>query len=82
MLKPVYRNGYSQHGDYVFGWKNDTLQRAMNSRCDGEVCKELKTQTAEESMKCTKTQTVNEEIDGCKSISSIILYYWLTIFQG
>lgn len=38
----------------------------MDARCDGDVCKELKTQTAEESMKCTVPQVVKEDIDGCK----------------
>lgn len=63
----IFRNGYSQHGDYVFGWKDDSLQRAMDARCDGDVCKVLETQTADEAMKCTKSRVVNEEIDGCKS---------------
>lgn len=60
-------NGYSQHGDYVFGWEGDTLQRAMDARCNGAVCSQLKTQSSEEAMKCTKAPVVNEEIDGCKS---------------
>jgi hypothetical protein len=72
-LKATYRKGYSQHGDYVFGWKDDSLQRAMNSRCNGDTCKELKTQTADESMKCTKTQVVKDDINGCKLHSLIVL---------
>ena len=39
----------------------------MDARCTGDVCKELKTQTAEEAMNCTKPQVVKEDIDGCKS---------------
>ena len=36
--------GYSQHGDYVFGWKDDSLQHAMENRCFGPRCTGLTTQ--------------------------------------
>jgi hypothetical protein len=54
------------HGDYVFGWKDDSLQRAMDARCTGDVCSVLSSQSTEEAMKCTVPRTVEEEVDGCK----------------
>ncbi|KAI6081545.1 hypothetical protein F4821DRAFT_248981 [Hypoxylon rubiginosum] len=57
-------SGFSQHGDYVFGWKDDSLQRAMDNRCNGAVCSALKVQSAEDAMKCTKQRVVEEDYDG------------------
>jgi hypothetical protein len=58
------KDGYSQHGDYVFGWKADSLQRAMNAACNGGVCAQLKSQTSDAAMKCTKAPIYKEKVDG------------------
>ncbi|KAL2156799.1 hypothetical protein VTH82DRAFT_1545 [Thermothelomyces myriococcoides] len=58
------KDGYTQHGDYVFGWKDDSLQRAMDARCTGDVCDVLERQSVEESVKCTIEQTVKDDVDG------------------
>ena len=50
----------------MFGWKDDSLQRAMDARCIGDKCSVLEYQTTEEAMKCTIPRTVDEDVDGCK----------------
>ncbi|TPX13312.1 uncharacterized protein E0L32_006285 [Thyridium curvatum] len=70
-------NGYGTHADYVFGWKGDSLQRAMNDTCMFHGCGSpgkqgiLKTQTVAEMNKCAVQRTVVEETDG-----------WLTELPG
>ena len=55
--------GYGTHGDYVFGWRGDVLQRAMDSNCD--VCsQELRSQSVAVGNQCTQPQKVAEQIDG------------------
>jgi hypothetical protein len=35
--------GYGQHGDYMFGWNEGALQKAMNQLCFENTCKSLQT---------------------------------------
>ena len=65
--------GYSTHADYLFGWKGDSLQRAMDSNCFFQECGTdrpatgvLKIQTPEEKSACRVPITVDEDVDGCK----------------
>jgi len=51
---------------YSFGWKDDALQRAMDNRCLGDVCKSLETQSPEKAAECVKGRITDEDIDECK----------------
>ncbi|KAK1759140.1 hypothetical protein QBC47DRAFT_420179 [Echria macrotheca] len=63
-------NGYGTHADYLFGWKGDSLQRAMNSTCMFHKCGSpgvqgiLKTQTVAEMNNCAVKKMVDEDVDG------------------
>ncbi|AEO67479.1 uncharacterized protein THITE_160890 [Thermothielavioides terrestris NRRL 8126] len=66
--------GYGTHADYVFGWKGDSLQRAMDSSCMFTACENgrpLKSQSVADMNKCSVKSTVHENIDG-----------WLTSLPG
>jgi hypothetical protein len=71
--------GHGQHGDYLFGWKGDALQRGMDallgSGCVNEVCNALKSQPAKDALACTKKTQVPGEIVGrsgeCKSMQGL-----------
>jgi hypothetical protein len=61
----INRTGFGTHGDYVFGWKGDALQKAMDTNCNIN-CPQLKTQTIAVGNQCTKKPTVMEELGGCR----------------
>ncbi|KAM7213606.1 protein of unknown function (DUF1996) domain containing protein [Rhypophila decipiens] len=59
--------GYGNHGDYVFGWRGNSLQSAMDDpNCDfsGLNCRTLKTQSIAEGNRCSQAKKVAENIDG------------------
>lgn len=62
-------SGSAAHGDYVFGWKDDTLQRAMDQGCNLNLdcpAAGLTAQTPEVYNACKIPQQAPEEVDGCK----------------
>ncbi|KAF2798440.1 hypothetical protein K505DRAFT_233356 [Melanomma pulvis-pyrius CBS 109.77] len=63
--------GFANHGDYLFGWKNDALQKILDTPCYVN-CNGAKTQTVAEMNKCAGLpEVVHEDIDG-----------WLTELPG
>lgn len=58
-------HGYGTHADYLFGWKGDALQRAMDtSECFYDGCGSLKKQPMSEANKCKVEDFVGEETEG------------------
>ncbi|KAE8450582.1 hypothetical protein EG329_005926 [Mollisiaceae sp. DMI_Dod_QoI] len=64
------QTGYANHGDYVFGWKGDALQRAMDANCNSDLlgnainCPTLKTQSTAQANTCNKPVELREQLDG------------------
>jgi len=64
--------GSASHGDYVFGWEGESLQKAMNQKCNLQgTCVDragggniITAQSIEEMTACTKPQQAPEQVDG------------------
>jgi hypothetical protein len=60
-------SGYGTHADYMFGWKDDALQRAMNkSECFYDGCGSIKKQDMKVANQCNVKDFVGEPVEGCK----------------
>lgn len=74
--------GFSSHADYVFGWKSDSLQKAMDKHAY-VTGSGLATQSMAAQNKCSVPDYVKENLDGCKSqvLSCVLwlLFRWLTV---
>jgi len=64
--KPVRSTGHGQHGDYLFGWKDDSLQKAMDGlaagKCANNICPLLTVQPNAKAMACKKEAAVKEDV--------------------
>lgn len=52
--------GYANHGDYVFGWKDDALQKIMDEECFVR-CSSMRTQSIEAMNACGVERKVVED---------------------
>jgi hypothetical protein len=64
--------GLGQHGDYVFGWQDDELQKGMDAtNCMGAKCKDLKNQAIDNAKKCNVKRVVQDDLDTCELIIQV-----------
>lgn len=83
------RTGFGAHGDYLFGWKDDALQQAMDNlggKCASEDCTQvLDIQSGNDAIACTKAQQAEEDVGSsnctCPFIN-ICRTQWLTLIVG
>ncbi|KAI0455948.1 hypothetical protein F5B21DRAFT_513745 [Xylaria acuta] len=57
------KTGYGNHGDYVFGWRGNALQTAMDTNCNIN-CPQLRSQSIPQGNQCSVKAVVDETIDG------------------
>jgi hypothetical protein len=53
--------GYGNHGDYIFGWKDDSLQKIMDEECY-VGCSTMKTQSLDAMNRCSVPPRVIEDV--------------------
>jgi hypothetical protein len=76
--------GYGTHADYLFGWKDDSLQKAMDSKCMFQACENgnpLKSQNVAAMNKCQVKASINENLDGCKLSCLLMAKYYSLTFE-
>ncbi|KAK0642111.1 hypothetical protein B0T16DRAFT_394277 [Cercophora newfieldiana] len=56
--------GYSQHADYVFGWRGDSLKVGMEAGCAGADCPGMATQGMGPADGCAVGELAGESYDG------------------
>ncbi|KAH7392525.1 hypothetical protein BKA66DRAFT_439251 [Pyrenochaeta sp. MPI-SDFR-AT-0127] len=55
------KTGFGNHGDYVFGWKDDSLQKILDEECY-VGCKSMRTQSIEQMNACSIKNKVQEDV--------------------
>jgi hypothetical protein len=63
------QRGFGTHADYLFGWKGDSLQRAMDHPCMFQGCENgrpLKSQGVAPMNKCAVKNFAGESTEGCR----------------
>jgi len=67
----------------MFGWKGDSLQRAMNkSECFYDGCGSIKKQVMSVANKCTVKDQIGENTEGCKSYPFFSLSFLFPFFSS
>jgi hypothetical protein len=70
--------GYGTHADYLFGWKDNSLQRAMDkAECFYDGCGSITKQAMTVANKCTVKDQVGEETDGCTCQNLLTQVFWI-----
>jgi hypothetical protein len=57
-------SGYGHHGDYVFGWRGDVLQKTFDADCYGDQLCGLPVQGIPDANTCMKDSVVHEPVEG------------------